>query len=53
MTLMSSSSNLSEYAKALCPSTYCTKVVSPASDLISEPSFTSLNDTVTYNIYCQ
>ena len=40
---MSSSSNLSECcAKALCPSTYSTKVLSPAVDLIYRPSFTSL-----------
>ena len=42
MTLMSSSSDLSGCIKALCPSTYCTKVLSPAIDLISMQTFTSL-----------
>jgi len=38
----SSSSNVSGCAKALCPPTSCTKVLSPTVYLIPRPSFTSL-----------
>jgi len=41
MTLINSSSNLSGCTKALCPSSYSMKVLSPAVDLIPKLSFTS------------